>query len=65
MTEADSGSELATAQIQDTPYQATFRLGMMQGQEEDRMNVLNDATTLVEQLMGQAQADEIRRRLGM
>lgn len=66
MTEADSGSELATAQIQDTPYQATFRLGMMQGQEADqRMNVLNDATTLVEQLMGQAQADEIRRRLQM
>jgi hypothetical protein len=66
MTEADSGSELATAQLQDTPYQATFRLGMMQGQEADeRMNVLNDATTLVEQLMGQAQTDEIRRRLGM
>ena len=66
MTEADSGSELATAQLQDTPYQATFRLGMMEGQAADqRMNVLNDATTLVEQLMGQAQTDEIRRRLGM
>jgi hypothetical protein len=58
MTEADSGSELATAQVQDTPYQAQFMRGMQEAQ-------IADANRMVEQLLGQAQVDEIRRRLGM
>ena len=58
MTEADSGSELATAQIQDTPYQVQFRRGMQEAQ-------VADANRMVEQLLGQAEVDEIRRRLGM
>jgi hypothetical protein len=58
MTEADSGSELATAQVQDTPYQAQFMRGMQEAQ-------VADANRMVEQLLGQAEVDEIRRRLGM
>ena len=58
MTEADSGSELATAQVQDTPYQAQFMRGMQEAQ-------IADANRMVEQLLGQAEVDEIRRRLGM
>jgi len=58
MTEADSGSELATAQVQDTPYQAQFMRGMQEAQ-------IADVNRMVEQLLGQAEVDEIRRRLGM
>ena len=58
MTEADSGSELATAQVQDTPYQAQFMRGMQEAQ-------VADANRMVEQLLGQAEVNEIRRRLGM
>lgn len=58
MIEADSGSELATAQVQDTPYQAEFRRGAQEAS-------IADATNMLEQLIGQAEVDAIRRRMGM
>jgi len=58
MIEADSGSELATAQVQDTPYQAEFKRGAQEAS-------IADATYMLEQLIGQAEVDAIRRGMGM